>query len=941
MRFRYLLTLAISDLIVDRDLDVLCVTETWLRADGDDVPIGEMTPPGYSLLHCPRLTGRGGGVAILYRQHLKVRQCKLRSFTTFDNIEVCLAVGKRTVRLSVLYRPPPSQKNRLTVVDFLAEFTDFLSDDSLPAENTILVGDLNFHMDKPDDTDTRRFIQLFSPLGFCQLVTEPTHVKNHTLDVVLTRCTALVSRIDVENLCMSDHFLVTVHTDFSRPRLPRKTIRCRNLKKIDRDHFRDDLKISSLFDENCDDVDALVECYNKTMVNLLDKHAPEREKTVPDRPASPWITDDVLKARQFRRRSERKMRKTGLVVDREAYKRARRSVTKSIENAKTNHFQTKLQEASSDPRKMFAVLNSVLNRGDRSGVLPDVESQQAASLFSEFFQDKIAKIMQRFAGETVTEIPNQPDCTLSLLSLFHTVSEEQILKLIAKSTPTTAAIDPAPTSFVLEFTDVLITVFHKIINLSLQSGIVPTAFKKAIVKPLIKKSGLDPETLSNYRPVSNLPFLSKILEKAVAEQLVAHLDANNLQVKFQSAYRCAHSTETALLRVLNDLLSIVDSGDSALLVLHDLSAAFDTIDHSLLLQRLCVDVGLDDKVLAWFSSYLSGRIQQVLVGRAFSPESPLLYGVPQGSVLGPLLFSLYTSQLAALIQNFNIGYHFFADDSELYSRIPTDHSSALEAVRNMESCCDEIKLWMDRNKLKLNEDKTEVLLCGPVQRRERVPFASVQVGDACITFSDSVKTLGVVLDADLSMHEQISSVVRVCYFHIRSLSKARPYLTRQAANQIAVSLIISKLDYCNSLLAGLPQTEITRLQAVQNAAARVVVKARKYDHISPILKDLHWLPIEDRIQHKILSTTYRAVNDKVPQYLSELVPLYTPTRSLRSATKLLLDVPGPKDAKLKRYGQRAFKYVAPTLWNNLPGSIREKDSLQAFKSALKTHLFRQ
>ena len=458
---------------------------------------------------------------------------------------------------------------------------------------------------------------------------------------------------------------------------------------------------------------------------------------------------------------------------------------------------------------------------------------------------------------------------------------------------------------------------------------------------MIKKSGLDPETLSNYRPVSNLPFLSKILEKAVAEQLVAHLDANNLQVKFQSAYRCAHSTETALLRVLNDLLSIVDSGDSALLVLHDLSAAFDTIDHSLLLQRLCVDVGLDDKVLAWFSSYLSGRIQQVLVGRAFSPESPLLYGVPQGSVLGPLLFSLYTSQLAALIQNFNIGYHFFADDSELYSRIPTDHSSALEAVRNMESCCDEIKLWMDRNKLKLNEDKTEVLLCGPVQRRERVPFASVQVGDACITFSDSVKTLGVVLDADLSMHEQISSVVRVCYFHIRSLSKARPYLTRQAANQMAVSLIISKLDYCNSLLAGLPQTEITRLQAVQNAAARVVVKARKYDHISPILKDLHWLPIEDRIQHKILSTTYRAVNDKVPQYLSELVPLYTPTRSLRSATKLLLDVPGPKDAKLKRYGQRAFKYVAPTLWNNLPGSIREKDSLQAFKSALKTHLFRQ
>jgi hypothetical protein len=701
-----------------------------------------------------------------------------------------------------------------------------------------------------------------------------------------------------------------------------------------------DLQNSALFsDVTHDDVDALVDCYDQTMSSMLDKHAPLKVKVVPDRPYSPWVTDDVLTARQSRRRAERQMRKTGLAVHRQIYINAKNAVSRAVKNAKANHFQTELEQAVSNPRKMFSVLSSVLNRDSRSGTLPDLDFDDAARLFSEFFNTKIEQIMQRFSNDLLEDSSDELSHVTSVLSVFHDVSVEQLVKLLAKSKPTTAVLDPAPTPFVLEFTEVLIPIFQKIVNLSLRSGIVPKAFKQAVVKPLLKKSNLDPETLSNYRPVSNLSFLSKLLERAVADQLVSHLDTNGLQVKFQSAYRAAHSTETALLRILNDLLSMVDGGDCALLVLLDLSAAFDTIDHDLLLKRLHVEIGLDSTVLSWFSSYLRGRVQQVLVGQSFSPQTPLLYGVPQGSVLGPLLFSLYTRQLAALLDSHNLGYHFFADDTELYSRIPTDPSLAHDAVSKVESCCDEIRAWMSKNRLKLNEDKTEALLCGPASRRDRIPFASVRVGDARIPFSDSVKTLGVVLDCDLSMHEQISKIVKTCFFHIRSLSKARPYLTQKAACHVAVSLILSKLDYCNSLLANLPQTEIKRLQAVQNAAARVVTKSKKSDHISPVLSKLHWLPVQERINHKVLSSTYRAVCDKLPPYLSELTPLYTPTRSLRSASKSLLDAPSARDIKTKRYGQRAFKFVAPTLWNSLPGSIREKKSISSFRTALKTYLF--
>ena len=169
--------------------------------------------------------------------------------------------------------------------------------------------------------------------------------------------------------------------------------------------------------------------------------------------------------------------------------------------------------------------------------------------------------------------------------------------------------------------------FRKV-NLSLTSGTVPIAFKKAVVKPLIKKPNLDPEILDNYRPVSNLPYLSKILERAVADQLQAHLDTNGLHVKFQSAYRRGHSTETTLHRILNDLLVMIDGGNNAVLVLLDL------------LQRLHTEIGLDGSALDWFSSYLSCRSWWDIVGHALSAETPLLCGVPQGSVLGPLLFSL-------------------------------------------------------------------------------------------------------------------------------------------------------------------------------------------------------------------------------------------------------------------------------------------------------------
>ena len=281
----------------------------------------------------------------------------------------------------------------------------------------------------------------------------------------------------------------------------------------------------------------------------------------------------------------------------------------------------------------------------------------------------------------------------------------------------------------------------------------------------------------------------------------------------------------------------------------------------------------------------------------------------------------------------------FANDSQLLSHFPPDSLVAKEVLARVESCCVSVKTWMTRNRLKLNDDKTEVLLCGPKARRDQIDCNSLQVGEASISFADSVRDLGLIIDSELSMVDHITSVVRNCYFQIRLLGKLRPLLTREAAASIAIATITSRLDYCNSVLWGLPATQLDRLQRVQNAAARIVTRTKRTEHITPVLHSLHWLPITKRIDHKILSLAYSCMRNTAPEYLSEIVPVYQPPRRLRSCSQSLFCLPSSENTNKKRSGARAFKNAVPKLWNPLDDALKRVETPAVFKKNLKTFLF--
>ena len=557
-------------------------------------------------------------------------------------------------------------------------------------------------------------------------------------------------------------------------------------------------------------------------------------------------------------------------------------------------------------------------------------------MFADFFHNKILAIRTSLHSAPQLQNSSQP-FSGTPLSTFSPVSEDFVKKVIYQTTPKTCELDPMPTKFLFQYLDLLLPAITNIMNESLTSGIFPLEFKTAIVKPLLKKSSLDPSNLKNYRPISNLPYLSKLLERLVLHQLFSHLTTHNLLSAHQSAYRPGHSTETVLLRIVNDLLNSLDQDKVSVLLLLDLSAAFDTVDHKILLTRLSQTFGITSTALNWFRSYLSERKQTVLVSGNRSSESVLDFGVPQGSVLGPVLFILYTTPLTPLIDMYSVHHEMYADDTQLnHSESQSNYN---HLIQTLQDCVTEVKTWMSENRLKLNDEKTEALRLLPPSIDSTFLPSTVALGNSIIPFSDHVRNLGFFLDKDLSMQQHITKTCQAAYIEVRRISSIRHYLTLDATKTLVSTSILSRLDYCNSLLIGCPRKLLRPLQQVQNSAAKLIFKAKRSQHCTPLLKELHWLPIEQRITYKAACLCYQIISGTAPQYLSELLQLYVPSRSLRSAADdRIFRVP---KFKRDKHGGRAFTYSAVKIWNSLPSSVRYSPSLPSFKANLKTFLFQQ
>ena len=441
------------------------------------------------------------------------------------------------------------------------------------------------------------------------------------------------------------------------------------------------------------------------------------------------------------------------------------------------------------------------------------------------------------------------------------------------------------------------------------------------------------DALTNYRPISNIMFVAKTTERFVAQQVQHFMEENSIYGIYQSAYRAHHSAETALMRIHNDIAHSIDNRQSVLLVLLDLSAAFNTINHTILLRRLS-GYGLSGDVLAWLTSYLCDRTYVVRVKSGVSESDIITTGVPQGTVLGPLLFNVFIAPLTTLLQKHNIRHHLYADDTQLYITFPpTDHTQALA---RMEACVQDAKAWLCDNGLVMNNNKSQAIVIHSSSLRTPTSLTRVNICGQLVETSPVIWDLGFNVDANLTMTSQVANVCRSAYYHLSQIAKIWDSISTTVCKSLIHGLVTSRLDYGNAILYGISDRHMHRLEMVQRSAARIVRQIRRGDRQSmiTILRQLHWLPVRKRIDFKLL--VHRAIYNGTPEYLAALLRRHTPPRSLRSAGGLLLEVP---KVNLERFGRRAFACAGPTLWNKLPRNIRDNSNITQFKKQLKTLLF--
>ena len=611
-----------------------------------------------------------------------------------------------------------------------------------------------------------------------------------------------------------------------------------------------------------------------------------------------------------------------------------------LNTAKQKYYSDKIEESQGDQRKLFKLVKSIMKPEENVKYPVSSSMENLTNEFNEYFITKIDLIREKLDEIEMDTSPAEylmDYKQVKEFSVFERLSEDQVKMLIMKSPNKQCAADPIPTWMLKECLDIILPFLGHTVNLSLQTGHFADAWKEALLSPLLKNSTLD-IVFPNFRPVSNLPFVSKLVERCSSEQVLSHMSLNCPLPVCQSAYTKNCSTETALLKVTSDILSDMDDNKVTLLVMLDLSAAFDTIDHSILLETLRKKVGISGKALDWFLSYLSNRSQRVQISNVVSDREKLKYGVPQGSCLGPILFLIYASTLFNVIEQHLPNAHCYADDHQIYlSFKPVNQTSQEEALHVIQNCVKDVRKWMLVNKLKINDSKTEFLIIGSKHQLSQITIDSIKIGDSEIKPVTSVKNLGVLIDNNLSMESHITKTCSAAFYHIYNIKHIRKYLTRDLTEKIVHALITSKLDYCNSLLFGLSNSQLQKLQRVQNAAARIITGTRKYDHITPVLRELHWLPVKERIDFKILLLTFKALNNMAPAYLKDMLRLQTSDRcKLRSEKSVALIVPR---TKFTSRGDRAFCTAAPRVWNKLPVEIRRSQSVHTFKTRLKTHLF--
>jgi hypothetical protein len=907
-----------------QDFDILAINETWLQTGEEGrAPV----LPGYKLRHKPRPPGprsRGGGVGFYIKRGVSARTVSHPVDPRHISVEqmwVTLSLNGRKLVIGTAYRPPWMDVDLFfnAISDTISYLHNY--------DHIMLLGDLNINVLAYDlkFTKLNNFLASFS---LTQLVTKATHFTDSSQTLIDVVCTDVkAKRVDVVHLGpLYGHCLVSCEFYIKRNKPKPFTVSHRLIHKINPISFDRDLQ-SLRWDlipkGNAND---MVNLPSQNILLLFDLHAPIRTMVI-KAPHPPWITDTIKLMMRLRDGAAADYHKTELASKKEYYKDMKSTVAKALYHEKVAYFKQNINNKINDPKLLWKNLKTTL--------LPKNDTELPASLNDP---DLINKHF--------LSLPITSHASISQLTYFefHRYSQSvfqlepiktnDIIKIMRGLKSNAEGCDGINLNMLIMTLPHTLDIITDLINTSILTSSFPDIWKVAIVRPLPKVA--NPSQLKDLRPISILPCLSKVVEKAVCMQVTEYLERNNILPDVQSGFRKGRGTVTALLDVTDNLLYAQDQGMCTLLVLLDFSRAFDCIDIKLLLSKLNY-YGFDRRAVKWFNSYLTDRHQFVKMSlhdgsSCVSDKMELTRGVPQGSILGPILFILYCADIGLHISNSK--FHIYADDIQVY--ISCKQSEVDSAIGKLNKDLASIAAWATSNGLLLNPSKTKYLIFGSNQQLTRLsPSVSVTMMGEPIERVSEARNLGLLMDDQLRYEKHILNSVRGCFYKLKVLYKIRPFLNETLRIQIVESLIMSKLNYMDTVYGPRLLSKTKQLvQRVQNACARFCFNIPLRAHVTPFMNKCNMLKMLHRRKLHLACLLFGVVNYQSPKYLFEKLLFRTTGRGARQCGLQLLT---HRHASAAFRG--SFRYAATKCWNNLPPPIRDLKSRYSFKINVKKHLF--
>ena len=732
------------------------------------------------------------------------------------------------------------------------------------------MGDFNVdQLDKSTSKYKFLFSNLIQPLSLTQIIQKPTRIDKGTktlLDLILLNNPDNMKQCGVADIPgISDHHMVYMSYAVRKPTFIPKVITKRDFSNFSSEDFLNDIRNiqwNSIFTCMDDDIDAKVDIFENKFTSVINKHAPFKTVRV-TKPATPWLSNDIKSLMDYRDKLKALCNFTNCQEDITKFKQVRNQVSHSVRKAQKAHLTKTIDNNVNNSKKFFDQLkkNNIVTDKKKNG---NNCKHSATYLNQTFLKNNNSKENIDLVNTEIQNILNG-NGNLDPTFKFQDVSINNVKKIIKSIKSKSAGVDDIGSYFVKLAAEHIAPPLANIINSSFKHRKFPEKWKRAIVRPIPKTN--NPILPTDYRPISLLTVFSKVTEKAAAFQIIQYLHNKSLQDPHQSAYKVNHSTTTAMLKMTDDIYNALDDGELTLLVLLDYSKAFDTINHRILFAKLKA-LGFTFEAVSWIVGYLTDRKQKVKTLTDESGWESIQYGVPQGSVLGPLLFSLVVYDISTCIKYAN--YHMYADDTQIYYHFKLDKLK--ETFEKANKDLENIASYSERNCLNINAGKSKYIVIGSknnLQQLKKLDKPPLKVNGNIIERETETKDLGIIIDEKFTWEHHINNQIKKAYAKLRTFYSLRKSLSVKTKTKLVECYVLSQLNYCNIVTQAMTIALKARIQKVQNSCIRYIFGVRKYDHITPYITEQDTLNMENRVKSHALTLMHKLVNKTAPKYLTD------------------------------------------------------------------------